>query len=334
MCPAWLRGHCPVGPRCTYAHSQGEMRPLPNLEKTKLCESVRKKLPCEVPDCRYAHSQEEMRPSPELSEYKTSMCLFYRQGRCLNGDKCRFAHGRGDLRSRRTPTPAATPPSVVDDDTTTSTTSTTTPIEHHARDGNSVILFTRSKERFVDTDAVVGPGAAPYCSPYHYHHHQSEKPTDYYNGPPHYTLASEYHSFSAVPGATHHPDPHPYSRPPPPPYDPDTPHETATWGKSFTAAVSRGSVFGRLVNICGICYERESDVKLMPCREVKMCYVCWDAHKRRFEELLAQTRAAGKPTAAAEEPKLLCPFCRREVLFAGSKTDVVRWALQDLENDE
>lgn len=32
------------------------------------------------------------------SFYKVSLCNFYRKGKCINGAKCRFAHGIGELR--------------------------------------------------------------------------------------------------------------------------------------------------------------------------------------------------------------------------------------------
>ena len=57
------------------------MRPLPNLQNTKLCESVTKGVPCGIPNCQYAHTQEDLRNSTELLAYKTSLCFFYRKGR-------------------------------------------------------------------------------------------------------------------------------------------------------------------------------------------------------------------------------------------------------------
>jgi len=37
MCTLFLSGHCKKRGRCNFAHSEEEMRPLPNLSKTKLC---------------------------------------------------------------------------------------------------------------------------------------------------------------------------------------------------------------------------------------------------------------------------------------------------------
>lgn len=31
-------------------------------------------------------------------KYKTKLCHFYRSGTCANGESCRFAHGKSDVR--------------------------------------------------------------------------------------------------------------------------------------------------------------------------------------------------------------------------------------------
>ncbi len=38
MCPHIEDGQCTRGPTCNYAHSQEELREVPNLKKTKLCQ--------------------------------------------------------------------------------------------------------------------------------------------------------------------------------------------------------------------------------------------------------------------------------------------------------
>eukprot|EP01068_Selenidium_serpulae_P009721 Selendium_serpulae@DN5306_c0_g1_i1.p1 len=100
LCPHHARGHCIHGTECTYAHAHEELRPLPDLQKTKLCESVTRSYPCRNPGCTYAHSREELRATRDLVAYKTSLCFFHKKGRCLNGEKCRFAHGDTELRSK------------------------------------------------------------------------------------------------------------------------------------------------------------------------------------------------------------------------------------------
>ncbi len=46
ICPNYLRGQCFRGDACNYAHGEHELKIRPNLEKTKLCNSVDNGLPC------------------------------------------------------------------------------------------------------------------------------------------------------------------------------------------------------------------------------------------------------------------------------------------------
>ncbi|KAF4669887.1 hypothetical protein FOL47_002318 [Perkinsus chesapeaki] len=54
---------CPQGDRCSFAHSESELRSLPNLTKTAICyEQVYGKCGCKNGSrCKYAHSEEELR---------------------------------------------------------------------------------------------------------------------------------------------------------------------------------------------------------------------------------------------------------------------------------
>ena len=63
---------------------------------------------------RYAHGVEDLQPLPEKPpvpaldpsdpKYKTKLCIkFEKEKRCVNGDKCNFAHGVEEM--RRTPRP-------------------------------------------------------------------------------------------------------------------------------------------------------------------------------------------------------------------------------------
>ena len=47
-----------------------------------------------------SNDQENTDPSPTNPKlYKTTLCQFYLQGPCKNGDKCSYAHGTSELRS-------------------------------------------------------------------------------------------------------------------------------------------------------------------------------------------------------------------------------------------
>jgi len=70
------------------------------FQKTSRCRYYPR---CHLGDsCRFAHSSDELRPRPNLT--KTRMCAGYADGRCrLPARKCGFAHGERDLRPRETP---------------------------------------------------------------------------------------------------------------------------------------------------------------------------------------------------------------------------------------
>ena len=70
---------------------------------------------------------------------------------------------------------------------------------------------------------------------------------------------------------------------------------------------------------CGICFERAAIIKVMPCRELRMCRECYNDHRAKWQADVARVRAArkrleddGQPPdpKLADDPKLLCPFCR------------------------
>lgn len=92
------KGSCLNGHNCRFAHSLSELRPLPDLKKTKLCSSYTKRTVCRSPGCPFAHSPQELRTSSSVF-YKVTLCNFYKNQRCWNGANCRFAHGSGELRA-------------------------------------------------------------------------------------------------------------------------------------------------------------------------------------------------------------------------------------------
>ncbi|KAL8450362.1 hypothetical protein Emag_003208 [Eimeria magna] len=85
---------------CTFAHSEDELRPLPDLRKTKWCRLVFHSLPCNDGNCPYAHTVNELRSNAQdLVSYKTSFCKYFQRGNCLSGIHCRFAHCPSELRN-------------------------------------------------------------------------------------------------------------------------------------------------------------------------------------------------------------------------------------------
>ncbi|CBZ54591.1 Zinc finger (CCCH type) protein, related [Neospora caninum Liverpool] len=58
---------CPFGPSCTYAHSDAELVPSPNLTKTKVCWSNMYGRCARGSQCPYAHNEEELRRLPRLA---------------------------------------------------------------------------------------------------------------------------------------------------------------------------------------------------------------------------------------------------------------------------
>lgn len=98
MCPFQKnKNFCLNESNCHYAHSLDELKPMPNLRNTKLCDYIKRKMPCQNINCKFAHDIEALKPSVHLATYKSAICSFWGKGKCFNGDKCRFAHGDSDM---------------------------------------------------------------------------------------------------------------------------------------------------------------------------------------------------------------------------------------------
>mmetsp|Transcript_51606 Transcript_51606/g.167628 ORF Transcript_51606/g.167628 Transcript_51606/m.167628 type:complete len:285 (-) Transcript_51606:273-1127(-) len=67
----------------------------PQLAKTRMCRFFPR---CSKGDsCPFAHAHQDLRPCPDLM--KSKICAGWRDGRCkLSAKKCKFAHGPDDLR--------------------------------------------------------------------------------------------------------------------------------------------------------------------------------------------------------------------------------------------
>eukprot|EP01066_Platyproteum_vivax_P002888 Platyproteum_vivax@DN13645_c0_g1_i1.p2 len=104
MCQAFHRGGCVSGDTCMWAHSYDELEPV-SVEQYAQC-SVRTITP-QV----WLHTA-------TAQFYRTSLCLFWKKGRCFMGSSCRYAHGSKELtqfqtnpkHNMRVPPPPPPPP--------------------------------------------------------------------------------------------------------------------------------------------------------------------------------------------------------------------------------
>ncbi|SOV18143.1 zinc finger protein, putative [Plasmodium gaboni] len=103
LCPLHMENRCNEGSNCDYAHSIEDLRSIPDLKRTKLCYKLLKGEKCFNKKCNYAHNQDELKSAQNLFAYKSSMCKFVANKRCLNGATCRFAHSVDELRIPRIP---------------------------------------------------------------------------------------------------------------------------------------------------------------------------------------------------------------------------------------
>jgi len=90
---------------------------------------------------------------------------------------------------------------------------------------------------------------------------------------------------------------------------------------------------------CAICMDAPATIKIMPCREMKICPQCFDLEKARWQAEVARVRAKrtrlreeGEPPdpKLADDPKFLCPFCRKEIAFAGTEREAAKWSLRNV----
>lgn len=97
FCMFYLQGACTLGERCRFAHNTAEMHSAPEPRKTKAATATL----CADKLCISARGQQYGQQG--LHEFgaffKKSLCMWFEQGVCRNGDSCSFAHGAKELRA-------------------------------------------------------------------------------------------------------------------------------------------------------------------------------------------------------------------------------------------
>eukprot|EP00928_Gymnodinium_smaydae_P006826 TRINITY_DN12433_c0_g1_i1.p2 TRINITY_DN12433_c0_g1~~TRINITY_DN12433_c0_g1_i1.p2 ORF type:complete len:116 (-),score=9.70 TRINITY_DN12433_c0_g1_i1:287-583(-) len=64
-------GKCTRGSACNFAHTNEELRPRLNLNRTKMCPALLKTGSCMVDGCTYAHRDEDRRKRPKEHRQRT-----------------------------------------------------------------------------------------------------------------------------------------------------------------------------------------------------------------------------------------------------------------------
>ena len=94
MCPKL--DSCALGKNCSFAHSDRELRPLPEFKKTAICYNYRRGK-CFDRGCKFAHGEEDMMGYiPQTTMQARKICPFFMAGVCRD-ENCIHAH----LLSRR-----------------------------------------------------------------------------------------------------------------------------------------------------------------------------------------------------------------------------------------
>jgi len=96
MCDFHAQGRCTRGAQCSFAHSEEELKVMPDLRKTRICRAFTQGK-CTDTDCKFAHGAEELRTTG--MSYKTQLCTWHEKGKCQSGGDCQFAHGLDELKA-------------------------------------------------------------------------------------------------------------------------------------------------------------------------------------------------------------------------------------------
>mmetsp|Transcript_56599 Transcript_56599/g.132804 ORF Transcript_56599/g.132804 Transcript_56599/m.132804 type:complete len:265 (+) Transcript_56599:93-887(+) len=97
LCTFYQQGRCLRAEKCTFAHSTEQVRNMPDLRKTTLCQAwMWRSCPLPKEQCTFAHGRADLRTTEAF--WRTSLCKMHMRGRCQQGDACRYAHGPEELR--------------------------------------------------------------------------------------------------------------------------------------------------------------------------------------------------------------------------------------------
>jgi len=91
LCRFHRRGQCRKGESCQFAHGLVDVRAVPDLTKTAICQQwARNSCPLLASQCRFAHGAADRRVTEAFKA--VAMCSAHLRGSCTNGAACAFAH--------------------------------------------------------------------------------------------------------------------------------------------------------------------------------------------------------------------------------------------------
>ncbi|CAD2090385.1 zinc finger protein, putative [Plasmodium vinckei lentum] len=94
LCSFYAKGICARGNKCSWAHGELDVRPMPKFYKTRMCYTFLSGSYCEASKCTFAHTEEELRGSGKALRLCTK---YFLDGYCSKADKCPMAHSINQL---------------------------------------------------------------------------------------------------------------------------------------------------------------------------------------------------------------------------------------------
>ncbi|CAE7702238.1 CTH1, partial [Symbiodinium necroappetens] len=87
LCAFFAEGKCTRGNRCTFAHGIAQLRPRPDLYKTRLCSSWALLQRCPYGEsCTHAHGEEELRTIGDFADPAEVRGLSKEESSTASGD--------------------------------------------------------------------------------------------------------------------------------------------------------------------------------------------------------------------------------------------------------